>query len=282
MRVNSRAGTGHRHEHGKARRRAPRTGTEGPRPLGEGPFSHVSLDSTNPTYLEVSILSHALSAISFACLLTPYLAPLSTLPRYSYKTRDHEPSPLAYNADYQQCLWSWSPTHAEYAPLNSGSFDDSHLSPSSIGPGDVSWFQEHVRVQSVRPEHVALPEVELMPAWFDYGSLEPIVEWCDTADSLVCADSTSPSLSLVGTNDSSVASLNDEPAISHTHAIPIGSVNRNFHSRMDPVKRWLHDHPFDRYPTPEEKADLAAAAGLSSLQLRRRLTNLRKRERLSQ
>ena len=151
-----------------------------------------------------------------------------------------------------------------------------------MGSGDVSWFHEHVQIQSFRPGYIALPEVELMPASSDHEILEPIAEWCDTANSLIYENSTSPPLSLVSTNDSSLASLNDEPPVSHTQEMPNDSLNSNSHSRMDPVKRWLHDHPFDRYPTPEEKADLAAAAGLSSLQLGRRLTNLRNRERLSQ
>ncbi|KAH8642628.1 hypothetical protein IG631_00091 [Alternaria alternata] len=48
---------------------------------------------------------------------------------------------------------------------------------------------------------------------------------------------------------------------------------------MDPARRWLHAHPFGRYPTAEQKVELAAAAGMTIPQLNRRLTNLRKRDR---
>jgi hypothetical protein len=145
---------------------------------------------------------------------------------------------------------------------------------------ELPWF--HESIQAIRPGHVALSELELTPASLDYEDLNPIVDWCDTVNSFTHLQPTSPLGSSVTTNDSSHHSLREQSPILHpcgTSKKPKSSV---LPQPMDPVRRWLHDHPHDRYPTAEEKTELAAAARISSLQLSRRLTNLRKRDRDSQ
>jgi hypothetical protein len=51
------------------------------------------------------------------------------------------------------------------------------------------------------------------------------------------------------------------------------------HEKVDPVRRWLYEHPDCPYPTMNEKIGLATAAGLTTQQLSCRLVNLRLRLR---
>ncbi|RYO11928.1 hypothetical protein AA0111_g12693 [Alternaria arborescens] len=51
------------------------------------------------------------------------------------------------------------------------------------------------------------------------------------------------------------------------------------HEKVDPVRKWLYEHPACPYPTMDEKIGLATAAGLTTQRLSCRLANLRLRLR---
>jgi hypothetical protein len=48
-------------------------------------------------------------------------------------------------------------------------------------------------------------------------------------------------------------------------------------ARMEPIQRWLREHPHSPYPTPTESRELGAASGLSERQVKVSLSNLRAR-----
>ncbi|KAH6860553.1 hypothetical protein B0T12DRAFT_410602 [Alternaria alternata] len=118
-----------------------------------------------------------------------------------------------------------------------------------------------------------------MPSSFDYGDLSPLVDWCDNAESTAYLNSTSPILSSTWTDDSSLTSLHERSPASQTCETSKEPGRSLPHGRMDPARRWLHAHPFNQYPTTEQKIKLAAAAGMTIPQWNCRLTNLRKRDR---
>ncbi|CAN9178436.1 unnamed protein product [Alternaria alternata] len=178
---------------------------------------------------------------------------------------------------HARAQWLW--TRSEHEPTYTDEFGASAAfsDPSIQEPSEPPWLQESLR--ATIPGHVALSDLELTPSSLDYGDLNPLVDWCDNADSTAYLNSTSPILSSRWTDDSSLTALHERSPTSHTCETSKELGKSLPHGRMDPARRWLHAHPFDQYPTAEQKVELAAAAGMTIPQLNRRLTNLRKRDR---
>jgi hypothetical protein len=139
---------------------------------------------------------------------------------------------------------------------------------------------EHARHPECR--HVSPTLIDAMRFETECGEVREVEEHLGSFCSLECSYSTpvTQAHSVVVSDLMLVVPTIEQSLTLETAPLPERSETKL--TSIDPVRRWLYDHPSNPYPTEKEKAELAAATGITALQLSRRLTNLRGRERHGQ
>ncbi|CAN9147659.1 unnamed protein product [Alternaria alternata] len=144
---------------------------------------------------------------------------------------------------------------------------------------DLIFWDEHA--QPLQPDYVTLSDLDVTRSQTEDGDMQGIEGYPDNDRPFV--DSYSASATQPRNEVRSDLPLEAPPCgRSQTAETVSGSQNSKTkcsQKGIDPIKKWLYGHPHDPYPTTKEKTELAAAVGITALQLSRRLTNLRGRER---
>ncbi|CAN9147196.1 unnamed protein product [Alternaria alternata] len=157
---------------------------------------------------------------------------------------------------------------------------DQHTDPISgplTSPHDLNMCDEHTRHPECR--YVSPTLIDAMQVETECGEVPEVEEHLGSFCSLGCSYSTpvTQAQSVVVSDLMLVVPTIEQSLTLETAPLPGRSETKL--TSIDPVRRWLYDHPSNPYPTEKEKAELAAATGITVLQLSRRLTNLRGRER---
>ncbi|OAG16191.1 hypothetical protein CC77DRAFT_1053405 [Alternaria alternata] len=150
---------------------------------------------------------------------------------------------------------------------------------ASAEPNDLILWDEHT--QPLQPDYVTLSDLDVMRSQTEYEDMQGI-EWYPDDDRRLVDSYPTPATqprSEVGSDLPLGAPPCGRSQTAETVSGSQDSKTKCPQKEIDPIKKWLYDHPHDPYPTTKEKAELAAAAGITALQLRRRLINLRGRDK---